>query len=91
MDTQKTPLAVAIFAEVLYLFCGLSVVLVPDFAKSFYGSWFHGIDMSTIWNPGQVTTNGFIYGMVTSFIGAYVAAWVFVKIYRLVNKQKELT
>lgn len=87
MDTRKTSLAVAIFAEVLYLFCGLSVVLVPGFAKSFYGSWFHGIDMSTIWSPGIVTTGGFIYGMVTSFVGAYIATWVFVKIYQAVNKK----
>lgn len=87
MDTKKTPLAVAIFAEVLYLFCGLSVVLVPDFAKSFYGSWFHGLDMSTIWNPAGLTTNGFVYGMVTSFVGAYIAAWVFVAIYKSVTKK----
>lgn len=87
MDSKKTPLAVAIFIEVVYLFCALSVVFAPNFAKSFYGSWFHGLTFDPIWKPESVTFGSVLWGMVTSFIGAYIAAYIFVLIYKSINKK----
>lgn len=88
MDTKKTPLAVALFIEVLYLFCAISVFVAPDFIRSVYGGWFHGISLESVWTPERVTIGGILLGMVTSFVFAYIATLVFVLIYHAVSKKE---
>lgn len=87
MDMKKTPLAVALFVEVLYLFCATSTLIAPEFIKKLYGGWFHGVSLEAVWVPEQVTLGGVITGMVTSFLFAYLAAVVFVAIYRAVARR----
>ncbi len=87
MDRKKTPLAVAIFIEVIYLLCALSVKLFPSFTKSFFQLWFHGLNFSSVWAPETATVGKIILGMLTSFVAAYIATWIFVLIYRAIVKK----
>ncbi|MBM2820315.1 MAG: hypothetical protein HW405_75 [Candidatus Berkelbacteria bacterium] len=85
MDTKKTPLAVAIFILIVYLFCLLSVAILPNLSKIVFGSWFHGTDLSTTWNP-TFSAGSIVIGFISAFVLSYIGAWIFVKIYKTVVK-----
>lgn len=85
MDKTKTPLAVAIWVEVINLFCLLLVGLFPDVSRTVAQSWMHRANLAAIWNP-TITVNSVILGAVSVFIAAYIAAWLFVIIYKAIVK-----
>lgn len=85
MVTYKTPLAVAIFAELISIFCVLSIWLFPSLSMKIFGSWTHGINWDLIWNP-SITAGNLIIGFVSLFIFVYLATWLFVVIYRSLVK-----
>lgn len=86
MDSKKTPLAVAIFTEIIYIVCLLGVVLFPGFSKTLTRSWFHGPDLTLIWNTSTLTWGNVIVGLISVFVGVYLATWLFVKIYQAIVK-----
>ncbi len=83
MDSKKTPLAVAIFMEIVYVFCLLSVAIFPNFSKTIFGSWFHGMDLTILWSP-NFSVGSIVIGLISAFVLTYIAAWVFVKIYKII-------
>lgn len=85
MDTKKTPLAVAIFMTIVAIFCMLAIAIFPNFSKLIFGSWFHGIDFDAVWNP-TFSVGSVIMGIVSAFVLSYIAAWIFVKIYKAIVK-----
>ncbi len=85
METYKTPLAVAIFAEVISIFCALSIALFPNLAMRIFGSWTHGLNWELIWSPSFTAAN-LTVGFVSLFIFTYLATWVFVTIYKAIVK-----
>lgn len=85
MDSRKTPLAVAIFAEIISVFCLLAVVLLPSVSRAVFESWFHGYNIGELWDP-QFTAISIIIRLVSLPIFVYVATWVFVKIYQAIVK-----
>lgn len=87
MDTKKTSLAVATFFAVLSLICALAIAIVPELSKSLFGLWFHGIDLETIWNTSNISFIRVIYGLISSFVSAYIATWLFVVIYKVIVKK----
>lgn len=86
MDTRKTPLAVATFLGIASLFCGLLIWLLPDFSRSIFQIWFHGIKLSVIWDTTTMSFGSLLLGMVSAFIAGYIATLVFVKIYKAIAK-----
>lgn len=87
MDSVKTPLAAAVFMEVVFVICRLAVWLFPNASKAITQSWFHGVDLSTSWNPSVSSGAGvFLLGAVSAFIGTYIAVWIFVLIYKAIVK-----
>lgn len=86
MDLKKTPLAVALFLDVVYLLCGLLVWIWPQFSKSVFQLWFHGVDLNFIWNPTTPTVTGILLGLISTFVFSYIATLIFVKIYKSVVK-----
>jgi hypothetical protein len=85
MDIKKTPLAVAIFAEIISIVCALSIYLLPSFSQKIFQSFFHGIDLSAVWDP-TFNLGSFILGIVVMFVGVYAATWLFVVIYKAIVK-----
>lgn len=85
MDTKKTPLAVAIFAELVSIFCVLSIWLFPGLSMKIFDSWTHGINWDLIWSP-NITAGNLIIGFVSLFVFTYLATWVFVVIYKAIVK-----
>lgn len=85
MDTKKTPLAVALFAEALSIFCAIAVALFPNQFMKVVAGWTHGIDYTAIWNP-SLSFGNVLLGLVSLFIFVYLATWVFVLIYRSLVK-----
>lgn len=86
MDTKKTPLAVATFLGLVSLFCSLLVWLLPDFSRSLFQSWFHGVNLSIVWDATTMSFGKLVIGLVSAFIAGYIVTWVFVKIYKVIVK-----
>lgn len=85
MDTRRTPLAVALFAEILSIFCLLAVILFPTISRTIFESWFHGYNIGQLWDP-SFTAVSIVIRLVSLFIFTYVATWVFVKVYQAIVK-----
>lgn len=85
MDIKKTPLAVAIYAEVLSIVCLLAVVLFPTASRVVFESWFHGYNIGSLWAPNFALIDTVIR-LISVFISTYVATWIFVKIYQAIVK-----
>jgi len=85
MNSTKTPLAVGLFASILYVACALAVWIFPVLTRLAYQNWFHGVDLSTIWNPGiSLDGSSLIVGLVSVFIVSYIATWVFVVLHKAI-------
>lgn len=85
MSPTKTPLAVAIFAEVISAICLIAIVLFPTASRAVFESWFHGYNISNLWAP-SFTTLSIIIRLVSVFVFTYIGAWIFVKIYQSIVK-----
>lgn len=86
MDIKKTPLAVAIFAEAVWIICLLFVLIFPNFSKTVFQSWTHGIDLTTIWNTAPISLGSIILGVISVFVITYVLVWFFIVIYLKIAK-----
>ena len=86
MDTKKTPLAVAIFAEIASIACLLAVVLFPTASRAVFESWFHGYNIDQLWEP-SFTILSVVIRLVSVFIFTYLATWVFVIVYKGIVKK----
>lgn len=84
MDSKKTPLAVAAFLGLLSLGCSLLVWLLPDFSRSLFQSWFHGVNLSIVWDATTMSFGKLVIGLISAFIAGYIATWVFIKIYKAI-------
>lgn len=85
MNSTKTPLAVAVFVSILYVACALGIWIFPVLSRLAFQNWFHGVDLSSIWNA-TVSLDGssLIVGLVSAFILSYIAVWVFVKLHQAI-------
>lgn len=85
MDTKKTPLAVAVYAEIIWIICLLFVALFPGFSKTIFQSWFHGVNLVSVWNV-TITFSSVILGLVSIFVVTYILVWLFVALYKAIVK-----
>lgn len=71
--------ASAVLVAIIYAGCALFVAVLPDFSKAVAGSWFHGIDLDSIWTG--TPRGNFVLGFVSSVVLAWLAGWAFARVY----------
>ena len=72
-------------SAILSLSCALLLALAPEASLKFFGSIFHGIDMTKI--AASVTISGVLTGLVAIAIVAFVAGWLFAVIYNYLQEK----
>ena len=87
LNPKVISLSLAGVSTILSLVCALLLAIAPKATLGFFGSIFHGIDMTKIATP--VTFSGVITGLVAIIIVAFAVGWIFATIYNyLINKVK---
>lgn len=76
--------ALAILMAILYIACALLVALLPEFSKAVFGSWFHGIDITSIWTGAP--RGNFVLGGVSAVLVSWGGGWLFARIYNQLAK-----
>jgi len=66
-------------AVILSLLCALLIAFAPEVTLKFFGSIFHGIDMTKIAAP--ITLSGVLTSLVALVIVAFATGWLFAMIY----------
>lgn len=85
MHNTKTPLAVAVYMEILYILCVIVTWLVPNTIRAIGASWIHGFDLSAL-PINSLTAGNIIIGVISSFVVTYILVWLFVIIYKAIAK-----
>ncbi len=85
MKQYVIPNALAVTTAIIYVLCRVLVGIFPDASFALAQSWFHGIELSksSAWN---LTMQSFVIGLISSTITAWIVGYIFVKVYKLVNK-----
>ncbi|MBI2405437.1 hypothetical protein HYV21_00065 [Candidatus Microgenomates bacterium] len=84
LNEQAFANASAILTGLVYLVCSLLVALFPDFFRIVSQSWFHGINLETIWT-GSARGN-FLLGLITAVVGTWLTGWAFAWVYNKLSK-----
>lgn len=85
LNEQALANASAVLVAVVYVVCALFVAVLPDISRAVAGSWFHGIDLDSIWTGAP--RGNFVLGFVSSVTLSWVAGWGFARVYnRFVGK-----
>lgn len=81
MKLKETALAnaSAVSTGTVYIFCAAFVALLPNVSKTIMLSWFHGINLETLWT-GAARGN-FILGLVSAVVGTWLVGWLFAWLY----------
>lgn len=84
LNEQALANASAVLAAGFYLVCALLVAILPDFFKIVAQSWFHGIDLASIWTGAP--RGNFILGFISAVVAAWISGWAFAWIYNKMVK-----
>lgn len=71
--------ASAVLVAIVYVVCALFVAVLPDLSRAVAGSWFHGIDLESIWTG--TPRGNFVLGLATAVVLSWLAGWVFARVY----------
>ena len=74
LNIQKFSLAAALTMGVIYVVCTVFVILWPDFALQLFGWLVHLINVDKFAGDIQLTTLGFIIGLLQAMIYTYLVA-----------------
>ncbi|NMB92483.1 MAG: hypothetical protein GYA31_02580 [Parcubacteria group bacterium] len=85
-DSKKFPLAVGLFFTLLSAICGLLIWVVPNQFIAIIKPITHGTNWDIIWKP-EMTLGSFVLGLIDAFVLSYVLAWIFAKIYQMLDKK----
>lgn len=79
--------ALALTMAILWVLCGVVVLLLPDLSMTVVNSWMHGLDMRTMgeWN---IMPGSFILGGLTAVGSSWVVGWIFGWSWDKVNGRK---
>ena len=77
--------AAAATVAVVFVVCRLAFLLAPELSLAISKTWFHGIDISLI-AARRMANDGFIFGLITSTIGGWLAGFVFAKFQNYFSK-----
>jgi hypothetical protein len=71
----------------VYVFCVIAIALFPNLTRSVMESWFHGIDMSSLWTNAPISSSVF-FGLFSALALTWVGAYLFAYLYnRLIAKK----
>ena len=76
--------AIAISTGVIYVACAAFVAILPNVSKAVMLSWFHGINLETLWTGAP--RGNFILGLTTSAVGTWLMGYLFAKTYNKFSK-----
>ncbi len=76
--------ASAVVTGVIYVICALFVALLPDFSKTVSQSWFHGINLESVWTGSP--RGDFLLGLVSAVAAVWAGGWLFAKVYNKLAK-----
>ena len=79
LNPKVVSLSLAGIATILSLLCALLIAVAPEATLKFFGSIFHGMDITKIAQP--VTLSGVLTGLIAIIIIAFVTGWLFAVIY----------
>lgn len=80
LDANKIGVSLGFAVLILYVVCGIALVIFPAGTMGFFNYIFHGIDLSKIATK-TVTLSGFIIGSVEVFFYTYVVGFLFAYFY----------
>lgn len=78
--------AVGVTTAIVFVVCRILVGLFPTISFAIAQSWFHGIELTKLetWN---LSFSGFLLGLVSSTITAWVVGFIFAKVYNSFAKR----
>lgn len=76
--------ASAVVVAVFYVGCALLVAVLPDLFRAISQSWFHGIDIGSIWTGSS--RGNFVLGLVSAVVLGWVSGWGFARVYNKLTK-----
>lgn len=78
--------AVAITMAVVYVACALAVAIFPGFFRALASSWFHGVNLETIWTGAP--RGNFLLGLISTIIFSWLLGYLLAWLYNKLNKGK---
>lgn len=79
------PHSLALTTAIVYVACRILVGLFPGAFFAISQSWFHGIKLNRL-ESWSLTGSSFIIGLISSTVTAWVIGWLFVKVYRWLDR-----
>ena len=83
VNSHLKGVAVGLTAGIVYVLCVIVVALWPAQSLLFFASWFHGIDLTEIAVPVQLTFGNFITGLFSVVVFFYFAGFIYGLIHSL--------
>jgi len=83
LSPKLVSFSLVIVSVVLSLVCAFLIALAPEATLNFFGSIFHGIDMTKI--AASVTLSGILTGLVAVVIIAFIVGWLFAVVYNYLS------
>ena len=86
LNPKVVSLSLAGVSAILSLLCALLIAVAPKTTLKFFGSIFHGMDITKIAQP--ITVSGVLTGLIAIVIIAFITGWLFAVIYNYLIKLK---
>jgi uncharacterized membrane protein (DUF485 family) len=77
LEIQKFSLALSVTMGIIYVVCAVFVALWPDFALQLFGWLVHLVNVDKFAGGVQMTTFGFIIGLLQVLAYTYIVTLVF--------------
>jgi len=75
--------AAGMTAGFVYAICAAAIIIWPTQALNFFNNWFHGIDLTKIARPMQLTFSNFIIGFLGIVLTFYFIGLIYSLIYNI--------
>ena len=82
LNPKTVSLSLAGVSVILSLLCAILIAVAPEATIKFFGSIFHGMDITKIAQP--ITVSGVLMGLIAIIIVALITGWLFAIIYNYV-------
>lgn len=87
LNVKLVVVSVTLVSVIISLICALLIAIAPEPMLKFFGSMFHGVDISKI--SSSITLSGVLTSILAVIVTSAVISWIFVLTYNyLSNKLK---
>jgi len=83
MHLHPIGVAAGLTAGFVYIICAVAVALWPTQLLRFFAAWFHGVDLTKIAVPVQLTFSKFIFGLFGIVLFFYLVGFIYGLFYNL--------